>query len=195
MDSYNELEYMVLAMVGDGVNSGYAMRRRMQTMRGGRWSPESGSVYRVLRRLQGNQLVNQLRKVGVPNRERTEYELTPAGEVLVSKWLTDLPGQEEFEGLMDSLRTRVYFLNRLDPKRRLQTVKSWMVHNKRMIDHLKESGPRAKTPPEIWVHESMLCLAKARQDWLRSMYAQIKQDGVSAKPPVKRGGAKAAAAP
>jgi len=166
---------MVLAMVGDGINSGYAMRRRMQTMRGGRWSPESGSVYRVLRRLEAANLVQEMRKVGVPNRERTEYGLTPAGEVLVSKWLTDVPGQEEFEGLMDALRTRVYFLQRLEPKKQIQTVKSWMLHNKRMIEHLKEGSARAKTHPEVWVHESMLCLAKARQDWLRSMSAQLKQ--------------------
>ena len=49
---YSELEYLILAMVGEGVNSGYAMRKRMNRMRGGRWSAESGSVYRVLRRLE-----------------------------------------------------------------------------------------------------------------------------------------------
>jgi len=38
---YSELEYLILAMVGEGVNSGYAMRKEMNRMRGGRWSAES----------------------------------------------------------------------------------------------------------------------------------------------------------
>jgi DNA-binding PadR family transcriptional regulator len=48
---YSELEYLVLGMVGMGINSGYAIRKQMVEFRGGRWSAESGSVYRVLRRL------------------------------------------------------------------------------------------------------------------------------------------------
>ena len=51
---YSELEYLILAMVGEGVNSGYAMRKEMNRMRGGRWSAESGSVYRVRRRLEAD---------------------------------------------------------------------------------------------------------------------------------------------
>src|SRR5947209_11469383 len=142
--SYNELEYMVLAMVGDRVNSGYAMRRQMQGMRGARWSAESGSVYRVLRRLQASNLVTPARKVGVPNRERTEYDLTPAGEDLVSKWLSDSPSQEDLEYLLDALRTRTYFLERLEPKKRAQTVRSWMSKNRKLISQLQSEGGKSK---------------------------------------------------
>jgi DNA-binding PadR family transcriptional regulator len=166
---------MVLAMVGDGVNSGYAMRRQMQNMRGGRWSAESGSVYRVLRRLQGSSLVHPARKVGVVNRERTEYELTPAGEVLVSKWLTDAPAQQELECLLDALRTRTYFLARLEPKRRAQTIKTWMVQNKKLIAQLTAESGIKKSEPEGWVTANLLCLAKARQDWLRKLYSEMKE--------------------
>jgi len=186
MDSYNELEYMVLAMVGQGINSGYAMRRQMQSMRGGRWSAESGSVYRVLRRLQGDALVIPVRKVGVPNRERTEYELTSAGEVLVNKWLIDAPGRSDLESLLDALRTRAYFLVRLDPKKRGQTVKSWIAQNKRLIAELKSELDSHKTnTPEAWVQENLLCLAKARQDWLRKLYTYVKED-VSMPEPFKK---------
>jgi DNA-binding PadR family transcriptional regulator len=66
---YSELEYLILAMVGEGVCSGYAMRKEMNRMRGGRWSAESGSVYRVLRRLERDALLRELRKAGAPNRE------------------------------------------------------------------------------------------------------------------------------
>lgn len=175
MDSYNELEYMVMAMVGDGVNSGYAMRRQMQSMRGGRWSAESGSVYRVLRRLHGSSLVTPVRKVGVPNRERTEYALTPAGEVLVSKWLMDAPARQDLECLLDALRTRTYFLNRLEPKKRAQTVKTWMQHNKELVARLELETAHIRSEPEAWVHANLLCLAKARQEWLRKLYATVRE--------------------
>ena len=35
---YSELDYLILAMVGNGVTSGYAMRKEMGKIRGGRWS-------------------------------------------------------------------------------------------------------------------------------------------------------------
>jgi DNA-binding PadR family transcriptional regulator len=175
VNSFNELEYMVMAMVGDGVNSGYAMRRQMQSMRGGRWSAESGSVYRVLRRLHGSSLVIPVRKVGVPNRERTEYALTPAGEVLVSKWLMDAPAQHDLECLLDALRTRTYFLNRLDHKKRAQTVKTWILHNKKLIVQLQNETQFQKTETEAWVHANLLHLAKARQDWLRKLYVVVRE--------------------
>ena len=47
---YSELEYLILAMVGEAVNSGYAMRKEMNRMRGGRWSAESGSAPRAVTR-------------------------------------------------------------------------------------------------------------------------------------------------
>jgi DNA-binding PadR family transcriptional regulator len=172
---------MVLAMVGDGTNSGYAMRRQMQGMRGGRWSAESGSVYRVLRRLQGSQLVNPVRKVGVPNRERTEYELTPAGQVLVSKWLSDAPAQQDLEYLLDALRTRTYFLKSLEPKKRAQTVKNWMVQNKKLIAQLQAEDQAKMSAPQTWVHDNLTCLAKARQDWLKKLYADVREGAATAK--------------
>src|SRR6476646_3232412 len=102
---YSELEYLILAMVGEGVNSGYAMRKEMNRMRGGRWSAESGSVYRVLRRLQADGLLSEARRVGVPNRERTEYELTKAGEALLNSWLTFPLDRSELVFLLDPIRT------------------------------------------------------------------------------------------
>jgi len=173
--SYNELEYMVLAMVGDGVNSGYAMRRQMQAMRGARWSAESGSVYRVLRRLQASNLVKPARRVGVPNRERTEYDLTPEGKILVSKWLSDSPPQQDLEYLLDALRTRTYFLEMLEPKKRQKTVRTWMAQNRKLISQLQLEGDKPKKGPETWVHENLLCLAKARQDWLKLLYKDVRR--------------------
>lgn len=166
---------MVLAMVRQGYNSGYAMRRQMQAMRGCRWSAESGSVYRVLRRLQEDNHVVAARKVGVPNRERTEYELTPSGEVLVDRWLFDPPAHSDLDLLTDSLRTRAMFLMNVDSKKRAQIVRGWIAENKRLISELEaEAGSSTEDQPQHWVCTNILSLAKARQDWLKKLSGWIK---------------------
>ena len=181
---YSELEYLILAMVGEGVNSGYAMRKEMNRMRGGRWSAESGSVYRVLRRLEKDALVLEARKVGVPNRERTEYELTPQGEALLHSWLTFPPDRSEMAFLVDPLRTRTYFLFRLKPAEQIRVVKGWLQESKIFVQDLqrdldmvstKESGPR------VVAYQNLLHLGQARHEWLKKLLASLRQSaGASA---------------
>ena len=169
---YSELEYLILAMVGEGVNSGYAMRKEMNRMRGGRWSAESGSVYRVLRRLEADGLVSLARKVGVPNRERTEYELTRAGEALLNSWLTFPPDRSELGFLVDPIRTRSYFLPRLSHVDQGRVIKTWIQENRRFIDDLeREVTGIGDNPLRKVAYQNLLFLAQARQEWLKRMLA------------------------
>jgi DNA-binding PadR family transcriptional regulator len=172
---YSELEYLILAMVGEGVNSGYAMRKEMNRMRGGRWSAESGSVYRVLRRLDVDGLVSLARKVGVPNRERTEYELTRAGEALLNSWLTFPPDRTELGFLVDPIRTRSYFLPRLSHAEQGRVIKTWMQENRRFIDDLeREVAVAGDHPLRKIAYQNLMFLAQARQEWLKKMLATHK---------------------
>ncbi|MFY9233306.1 MAG: PadR family transcriptional regulator [Fimbriimonadaceae bacterium] len=186
---YSELEYMILAMVGDNVNSGYAMRKQMNRMRGGRWSSESGSVYRVLRRLEQDLLLREARRVGVPNRERTEYELTPQGEAVLQSWLIFPPDRGEFAMLVDPLRTRAFFLGRLRLADQLKIVKNWMAENKQLILELErevEAEKPVEAPIKGLALQNLLCLAQARQEWLKKV-AQMLRGGVPAPDCVESG--------
>jgi len=174
---YSELEYLILAMVGEGISSGYAMRKRMTSMRGGRWSAESGSVYRVLRRLEQDNLVIEARKVGVPNRERTEYELTPQGEAMLHSWLSFPPDRSEFAFLVDPLRTRTFFLGRLKQAEQVRVVKTWMAENKMFMGELQreiEGQEEPEFPQRHMAYMNLLCLAQARQDWLKKLLSVVK---------------------
>lgn len=176
---YSELEYLILAMVGEAVNSGYAMRKEMNRMRGGRWSAESGSVYRVLRRLEKDGLVEEARKVGVPNRERTEYDLTPQGEAALQSWLTFPPDRGEIAFLVDPIRTRAYFLGRLRPADQVRVVKSWLVESKQFVQLLQaelEATPKAATVARGLAYHNMLFLAQARHEWLRKLLAGLRAE-------------------
>src|SRR6476619_2862899 len=169
---YSELEYLILAMVGEGVNSGYAMRKEMYRMRGGRCSAESGSVYRVLRRLEADGLVSLARKVGVPSRERTEYELTRAGEALLNSWMTFPPDRSELGFLVDPIRTRSYFLPRLTHVEQGRVIKTWMQENRRFMDDLeREIAVAGDHPLRKVAYQNLSFLAQARQEWLKKMLA------------------------
>ncbi len=173
---YSELEYLILAMVGEGINSGYAMRKEMNKMRGGRWSAESGSVYRVLRRLENDNLLCEARKVGVPNRERTEYDLSKEGDALLQSWLTFPPDRGEMAFLVDPLRTRSYFLHRLKPNERVRVVKSWLVESKQFLADLQRDIDAGVTPDPIRnvAYQNLMYLAQARHEWLKRMLSQVK---------------------
>jgi DNA-binding PadR family transcriptional regulator len=179
---YSELEYLILAMVGDEINSGYAMRKEMNRMRGGRWSAESGSVYRVLRRLETDGLVHEARKVGVPNRERTEYELTAQGQSLLQSWLMFPPDRAELAFLIDPIRTRAYFLSRLKPTDQVRVVKTWLQESKLFVHDLERDlqvTASQENPIRHLAQQNLLFLAEARHEWLRKLLANVKNRTVA----------------
>ncbi len=172
---YSELEYLILALLSQGVDSGYAMRKQMSRMRGTRWSADSGSVYRVLRRLEADGLVVEVRKAGVPNRERTEYALTGPGEAQITSWLLYPPDRSEFAFLVDPLRTRMHFLGHLKPVEQIRVVKGWAQENKALVEELQREV--AATGASPWADLSrlnLLYLAEARQDWLRRVLQTLR---------------------
>ena len=178
---YSELEFLILAMVGNGVSSGYAMRKQMNSWRGSRWSSESGSVYRVLRRLETDGLVNEARRVGVPNRERTEYELTSNGETVLQSWLGFPPDRSEFGYLVDPIRTRAYFIHRLKPNEQVRVVKSWIAEGKSYVAELERDvieKPRDALTDAAF--SNLIYLARARQEWLKKLLATVRAQHRSA---------------
>lgn len=183
---YSELEFLILAMVGNGTNSGYAMRKQMNSWRGSRWSSESGSVYRVLRRLEKDELVSEARRVGVPNRERTEYDLTAQGETVLLSWLTFPPDRAEFGYLVDPIRTRAYFLGRLKPAERIRVVKTWLSENKSLVTELERDLVDSPRDPLTDVaFTNLIYHAEARQEWLKKLLVTIRAGAKGSEEPAE----------
>jgi DNA-binding PadR family transcriptional regulator len=167
----SELEYLVMAMVAQGVSSGYAMRKQMNRMRGGRWSTESGSIYRALKRLELAGLVEQSGKAGSPNRLRTEYRLTSAGQARLGEWLVESPPGESLTTLDDPIRAKAYFLSLVNAADRSSVVASWKDGTIKLIEFVEREieqlqGSNAKDG--IWELQGYLALAKARLQWLET---------------------------
>lgn len=174
---YSELENFVLAMIGAGVTSGYAMRKLMLRRPGSRWSAESGSIYRTLRRLQVQGLVMLRGKAGNPNRARSEYQLTELGETVVQHWLTSPPEQTELGHLADSMRTRGYFLELLPPEARVDVVATWLKQSDDYLKALRRSIEAEPMDTELrnMVVQNLLFLATARHEWLIRLHEFVQK--------------------
>jgi DNA-binding PadR family transcriptional regulator len=175
-NSCSELESLVLAMIGRGVSSGYAMRKFLLRLRSGRWSSESGSVYRVLRRLADGGLIEVSGVAGAPNRRRTEYALTPQGSERLREWLVECPGFAEFSLLDDPIRTRAHFLDLISADQREKVLRDWYLRSKSLVEGLRGGVSQSEQPcTDELAEDGLLCLAEARHAWLRRMLAHARE--------------------
>jgi DNA-binding PadR family transcriptional regulator len=174
----SELEYLVLSLVAEArVASGYRIRCRLQKLKGTRWSAESGSVYRVLRRLTELGLINELGRSGVPNRERVEYGITDHGLTVMRAWLVAPFDDAEVEMLVDAMRLRALFLRFLNKQQRINSVRMWAAQNDSFVKQLEESS--AKLEPhscDYWWNHALLITAEARQVWLKKLLTEVRND-------------------
>ena len=80
--------YMALAMVRDGINTGYRIKQMLEQVASFFWSASYGQIYPELRRLEAAGLLNG-REVTSNGRLRREYSLTAAGEKRLRGWLVE----------------------------------------------------------------------------------------------------------
>lgn len=160
-----------MSFISEGVGSGYAMRLQMNQMDGLRWSAESGSVYRVLRRLVTQGLIVEAGKAGSPNRERTEHALTPAGRSALDAWARSPMATHELTALIDPLRLKIRCFGRLDASERRAAVTTWIDQNRGVIRLLRRRCRTSSSP--MLAESNLLMLAKARHAWLKSIQKSL----------------------
>jgi DNA-binding PadR family transcriptional regulator len=78
--------YMVLAMIRDGYDTGYAIKRFIERAASFFWSVSYGQIYPELRRLEEAGLIKG-RDVTESGRRRREYSLTAVGKQELGRWL------------------------------------------------------------------------------------------------------------
>ena len=80
--------YMAMAMVRDGVNTGYRIKQMVERVASLFWSASYGQIYPELRKLEAAGLLAG-REVTESGRLRREYSLTAAGEKRLRTWLAE----------------------------------------------------------------------------------------------------------
>ena len=173
----SELEHLILALLGEGKSNGYAIRKAMNRLKGGRWSADSGSVYRILRRLEAYGLLEEVGRNGAQNRERTEYALTELGQKELNVWMTASLDEVDFGYMTDSVRTRAYFLPRLESAERIRLVKRWLAESKAYAIQLEiELAETAFNEPlRDAAYRNLHFHAVARVEWLKYMLTTLRQ--------------------
>ena len=91
------LEPAVLAALAHGEAHGYDLARLVEEMTAGEVVPDTGGLYRILRRLEMDGFVTSAWQEGDAGPQRREYTLTDDGHALLRHWLAHL--EERKRGL------------------------------------------------------------------------------------------------
>lgn len=89
------LEYIVLGLIGIEPQSGYSLMSYFGSDSSS-WSASPGSIYPMLKRLEGNALIVGEMIAEHELRPRKMYRLTKEGEVLLLEWLKQMPKLSPF---------------------------------------------------------------------------------------------------
>jgi DNA-binding PadR family transcriptional regulator len=173
----SELELTLMTMIASGVTSGYAMKQKLNRMKSGRWSTQSGSIYRALSRLAESKLVEGVQSEGARRRLRTDYRLSPEGRRLAMNWLSQPMDASDWEGLVDPIRERAVYLYLLEPPDRVETTRKWLAQSRSWLRQASESvrdGPTCVSDVDGWSRYSLLLQAQARHYWLRRLYSTMR---------------------
>jgi DNA-binding PadR family transcriptional regulator len=171
-EGLSELEGYVTGSVATGATSGYAIRRRLQGEVGTTWSADSGSVYRVLRRLQARGILHQTGRVGASNRERTEYALTEHGIKVYTHWVgSPLGGLPTLAPDVSAMR--IAFLESLPAGQAEEVIDQWSRESMDQMQQLQNEARREQNRARRWKLAQAIETLNARVKWLQNVRMDV----------------------
>lgn len=171
-EGLSELEGYVTGSVATGATSGYAIRRRLQGEVGTTWSADSGSVYRVLRRLEARGIIVQTGRVGASNRERTEYALTDLGRRIFTHWVgSPLGGLPTLAPDVSAMR--IAFLESLPADHAEEVIDQWSKETMDQMQKLQNESRRETSRSRRWKLSHTIEALNARVKWLQNVRADV----------------------
>ena len=130
----NQTARVVLAMIAEGHNTGYAIRAEVERSTRLYWGASVGGIYPELRRLADSGLITARDN---PRGEavRHHYELTSAGRQALHRWLND-PSEPTLE-IRDEALLRLRFAGVLDQNGQLDIIRRMRALHERRADNLQ----------------------------------------------------------
>ena len=139
MRGLSELEGCVLGYLWKhGPSTAYAVRKEMIDSPSSHWSGSAGAIYPLLERLEKRGFVASS-KGARGDREHWTYELTDGGRDAFMAWLAPPLAYDIVSLAPDPLRTRMFFLGALSPKRRASFISEAREKLVAYVDELKDS--------------------------------------------------------
>lgn len=174
--SLTELERCVLGVVWlHEPCSAYTVRRDFLTSTSAYWSGSAGAIYPVLERLEALGLV---RATELPwgSRTKKEYRVSPKGRRELEAWI--LPPLESWTAAptFDPVRTRLVFLELLEPAERRAFIAEAERNLRDKIDEARRLRPKKEAEMSRFDYYSFIGTIfelEGRLRWLRWVRRQI----------------------
>jgi DNA-binding PadR family transcriptional regulator len=104
--------FAVLGMLGMGLETGYSMKKHVETNLRHFWSESYGRIYPILRELVAEGLATRETEDQPGRRRRNRYQLTPEGQEQLNAWLAEPP---EHQPRRNELLLKLSFGRRVPP--------------------------------------------------------------------------------
>ena len=137
----------------------------------------AGSVYPLIKRLHKEGLLEQT-QAARGRQSRSEYAITSEGRRVLAQWMSAPVSESEVALNADPIRTRVYFLKLLSPKKRLEfldEVHLQLKQHLKQCENATEEFREAKNDYAVLAMKGALRVTKARIAWIAEIRDELKQ--------------------
>jgi DNA-binding PadR family transcriptional regulator len=165
---------VILGMLKLGVETGYDIKRIIDSSTRFFWTASFGQIYPELKRLRKAGLVTS-RQEPRGKVKRTVYELTPKGEEALRAWLTN-PESVIFE-IRDESLLRLFFADMLSKEDVLANVRMQQLIFEHVIERFREIEVDARAGIEEGREYPYLVLRYGLDfiTWARDWYAEVER--------------------
>jgi DNA-binding PadR family transcriptional regulator len=164
----SHLAYIALGVVAERQPcSGYTVMKDFQSSSSTYFSGSAGAIYPLMRRLEEDGLT-KVEGTKAGSRTRRVYTITDKGRRALEGWLASPIPDDEVAFLVDLLRTRVLFFERLTKQQRKKFVKDC---REQLTSRVANSAKRIASDESLTAFErvtlqSVLMIDEARLEWL-----------------------------
>jgi DNA-binding PadR family transcriptional regulator len=172
------LEYALLGLIGQGVRSGYELRKQFASTPMGVFSDSPGSVYPALKRLERRGWIRPLEEGSGPRR-RQIFGVTKSGKSAFKAWITRPPGSDEVARHLDELHLRFAFMGKVAGRRAVAAFLK--AFERQAAAYLRELRPFLKAMPEETLPTGRLALEngimqyETQVRWARRALARLRR--------------------
>ena len=175
MRKLSHLAYIALGVVAEHQPcSGYAVMKQFQTSSSTYFSGSAGAIYPLMKRLEADGLT-KVERTKAGSRTRRSYSITEKGQKALTEWLGSPVPATDVAFLVDLLRTRVLFFERLSKPQRKKFVKDCRDQLSERIAATRARIVKAEglTVYEVVTLKSILMSDEARLAWLDVVDAEL----------------------
>ncbi|MDH3629273.1 MAG: PadR family transcriptional regulator [Acidobacteriota bacterium] len=171
-----ELENCVLGIVAEHQPcTAYRIRHNLKISLSSYWSASAGAIYPLMQRLEDRGWIRvDEEKWG--SRTRRSYSLTRAGRHQLRAWLSPPLADWAAAFTYDPVRTRIFFLGNLSPKRRLAFLDEAIARTETTLgEHRDEKKAQSATLQafDSIGRDGAIAELEARARWLRSVRKKL----------------------